>query len=92
MCRSRDEPLNLKIPRFGFVGELFHIRGIIGAGCKVFGRIAREMELVEGQRNEKIALKRELGLFSAVSIILAVMIGTKTFLIGRIPLRPIALP
>ncbi|XP_076170927.1 b(0,+)-type amino acid transporter 1 [Ptiloglossa arizonensis] len=37
------------------------------------------MELVEGQRNEKIALKRELGLFSAVSIILAVMIGSGIF-------------
>lgn len=36
------------------------------------------MGQVEEKGNERIGLKRELGLFSAVSIILAVMIGMKT--------------
>lgn len=34
------------------------------------------MEQVGKKGNEKIALKRELGLFSAVGMIVAVMIGT----------------
>lgn len=36
------------------------------------------MEQAEKKGNEKIALKRELGLFSAVGMIVAVIIGMKT--------------
>ena len=44
-----------------------------------FGRSACNMGQDEGRGSGKIALKRELGLFSAVSIIVAVMIGMDTF-------------
>lgn len=47
------------------------------SSLKEFSRTPCKMVQDEVKGNEKIGLKREMGLFSAVSIIVAVMIGMK---------------